>query len=115
MSDGHLPGAWIFWGLVGLGIAFGIARGLVARLRENAHNARLSAYLDGRDASFKTGFLTGRRWLAAFIAEAEQARDRRDDYLRSKSHPARKSAEIVKEVKQEKRTLSERSSFWSSS
>jgi hypothetical protein len=107
MSDG-LSGAWIFWGLVGLGIAFGIARGIIARLRENAYNARLRAYLDGRDASFKTGFLTGRRWLAAFIAEAEQARDHRDDYLRSKSHPARKSAEIVKTIKQEKRALAER-------
>jgi hypothetical protein len=49
--------------------------------------------------------------LAAFIAEAEQERDRRDDYLRSKSHPARKSAEIVKEVKQEKRALTERVKF----
>ena len=99
------------WGLVGLGIAFGIARGLVARLRETAYNGKLRAYLDARDASFKTGFLTGRRWLAEFIAEAEQARDQRDAYLRHKSHPARKSAEIVKEVKQEKRALSERAKF----
>ena len=106
-----LSGAWIFWGLVGLGIAFGIARGVVVRLRENAYNARLREYLDGRDASFKTGFLTGRRWLAAFIAEAERARDHRDDYLRSKSHPARKSADIVKTVKQEKRALAEQVKF----
>jgi hypothetical protein len=107
----ELSGAWIFWGLVGLGIAFGIARGLVAHLRENAYNAKLRAYLDGRDASFKAGFLTGRRWLAGFIAEAEQARDRRDDYLWSKSHPARKSALIVREVKQEKRALIEQVKF----
>ena len=111
MSEWQLSGASIFWGLVGLGIAFGIARGFVTRLRDNAHNTRLRTYLDGRDASFKAGFLTGRRWLASFIAEAEQARDRRDDYLRSKSHPARKSAEIVKEVKQEKRALAERLKF----
>ncbi|MGA7749898.1 MAG: hypothetical protein WCA63_07085 [Gallionella sp.] len=104
-------GAIIFLGLVGFGIAFGIARGRVVRLRENAYNATLRTYLDSRDAAFKTGFLTGRRWLAAFIAEAEQARDHRDDYLRSKSHPARKSADIVKEVKQEKRALSERIKF----
>ena len=104
-------GAWIFWGLVGFGVAFGVARGYVANLRENAYNVRLRAYLDGRDVSFKTGFLTGRQWLAAFVAEAEEARDRRDDYLRSKSHPARKSAEIVKEVKREKRALSERVKF----
>jgi len=111
MSDGQVSGALIFWGLVGLGIAFGVARGLVVRLRKNAYNAKLRSYLDARDASFKTGFLTGRRWLAAFIAEAEQARDRRDDYLRHKSHPARKSAAIVKEVKQEKRALTERVKF----
>lgn len=111
MNELESPGVWIFWGLVGLGIAFGIARGVVARLRENAYNARLRVYLDGRDASFKAGFLTGRRWLAEFIAEAEQARDRRDDYLRFKSHPARKSAEIVKEVKREKRALAERVKF----
>lgn len=111
MSDGQLSPAWIFWGLVGLGIAFGIARGIVARLRENAYNAKLRAYLDARDASFKEAFLKGRRWLAEFIAEAEEARDRRDDYLRHKSHPARKSAEIVREIKQEKRLLTERVKF----
>lgn len=72
MSGCPLSGAWIFWGLVGLGIAFGIALGLIARLRENAYNAKLRVYLDGRDASFKAGFLTGRRWLAAFIAEASK-------------------------------------------
>ncbi len=111
MNDWQPSGPVVFWGLVALGIAFGIARGLVVRLRETTYNAKLRAYLDGRDASFKAGFLAGRRWLAAFIAESEEARDRRDDYLRTKSHPARKSAEIVKEIKQEKRTLAERVKF----
>jgi hypothetical protein len=104
-------GVAIFWGLVGLGIAFGIARGVVAHLRESDYNTKLRSYLDGRDAAFKTGFLRGRSWLAEFIAETEQARDRRDDYLLRKSHPARKSAEIVKEVKEEKRALAERVKF----
>jgi len=111
MSDGNVSGALIFWGLVGLGIAFGIVRGVIAKLRESAYNAKLRSYLNSRDMAFKEGFLPGRRWLAAFIAEAEQARDRRDDYLRRKSHPARKSAEIVREVKQEKRALTERVKF----
>jgi hypothetical protein len=62
-------------------------------------------------ASFKAGFLKGRQWLAAFVAEAEHARDRRDDYLLSKPHPARKSAEIVREIKREKRELSQRVKF----
>jgi hypothetical protein len=111
MSDGHVSGVLVFWGLVGLGVAFGITWGLVAHLRESAYNARLRSYLDARDASFKASFLTGRRWLAAFIAQAEEARDRRDDYLCYKSHPARKSAEIVREVKREKRALTERVKF----
>lgn len=99
-------GDWIFWGLIALGIAciaFGITRG--------AYNTRLRMYLNGRDASFKKGYLEGRKWLAAFIAEAEEARDGRDRYLVSKSHPARKSAAIVKEVKREKRELRERLTF----
>ncbi len=104
-------GAWIFWGLVGLGIAFVCVWGLVVRLRETVHNALLRSYVAGRDASFKKGFLRGRHWLAAFIAEAEERRDRRDDYLCHKLYPARKSAEIVKEIKQEKRTLTERVKF----
>ncbi len=111
MNDGHFSGASVFWGLIGLGIAFGIVRGLIVHLRENAYNVKLRAYLDARDASFKAGYLKGRRWLAEFIGEAEEARDRRDDYLRHKSHPARKSAEIVKEVKQEKRALTEKVKF----
>lgn len=111
MNDWHISGASVFWGLVGFGIAFGIARGLIANLRENKYNAKLRTYLDARDASFKAGFLKGRRWLAEFIGEAEQTSDRRDDYLRHKSHPARKSAEIVKEIKQEKRLLTEKVKF----
>lgn len=111
MHEWQPSGAVVFWGLVALGIVFGIARGLVVRLRETAYNAKLRAYLDGRDASFKAGVLKGRRWLAAFIAESEEARDRRDEYLRTKSHPARKSAEIVKEVKRENRALAERVKF----
>lgn len=114
MSDGQIPGVLIVPGLVGLGIASEIVRGLVVRARENAYNARLrsyldarSSYLDARDAAFKAGVLKGRRWLAAFIAEAEEALDGRDDYLRFKSHPALKSAEIVREVKREKRALTE--------
>jgi hypothetical protein len=104
-------GGWIFWGLVGLGVAFGFTRGFVTKLRENSYNLQLRTYLDGRDASFKSGVLTGRRWLAAFIAEAEQVRDRRDDFLLTKPHPARKSAEIVKEIKREKRAVTEKVKF----
>ncbi len=111
MNEWQITGPTVFWGLLALGIGFGIARAYVLRLRENAYNARLRTYLDGRDASFKAGYLTGRHWLAAYIAESEEARDRRDEFLRTKSHPARKAAEIVKDVKKEKRALAEQVKF----
>ena len=79
--------------------------------KKYAHNAKMRSYLDGRDAAFKPGFLKGRRWLAEFIVEAEQARDRRDDQPPQKFHSARKSSEIVKELKQEKRALAEHLKF----
>jgi len=136
MTDGAL----IFWGLVGLGIATGLViRGFTVRVREDAYNAELrnylhgrrqdlnarekclnvrqkdlddrGKYLDARDTSFKEGFLAGRQWLAAFIAEAEKARDRRDTYLSSKLYPAQKSAVVVRKIKREKRELTERVKF----
>src|SRR5437763_9543603 len=103
-----MNGGNLFWTLVLAGAAFGLIRGLFTRVRESARNANLRAYVDGRDAAFKAGFVSGRQWLAAFVAEAEEARDRREEYLRHKSHPARKAAEIVRAVKHEKRTLTER-------
>jgi restriction endonuclease len=111
MNEWQITGSTIFWGLLALGLGFGVARAYVLRLRENAYNARLRTYLEGRDASFKEGYLSGRSWLAAYIAESEEVRDRRDEYLRTKSHPARKAAAIVKDVKQEKRVLTERVKF----
>ncbi|MFZ1946228.1 MAG: hypothetical protein WAW06_01620 [bacterium] len=101
----------IILAVVGISAIIGLVRGLTIRARESAYNARLSMYLDGRDAAFRAGILKGRRWLAAYIAEAEEARDQRDDHLRFKSHPAKKSADVVKEVKREKRELTERLKF----
>src|SRR5437870_5312224 len=102
---------WIFGGLIVFGISFGISRGMAAGLRENHFNTKLRSYLEARDLAFKKGFGEGRRWLADFVAEAEDARDKRDTYLRSKSHPARKAADTVREVKQEKRALTARVRF----
>jgi hypothetical protein len=113
MTPSQLASLWpyVVVGAIVAGIAFGIAFGLVAALRENDFNKKRSAYLDARDAAFKQGYLPGRQWLAEFIAEAEHAGDPRDHYLRFKSHPARKSAEIVREVKLEKRALQVRVKF----
>jgi hypothetical protein len=100
-----------FLGLVAAGAAFGIARALTAAGRDTAHNRRLRTYFEGRDAAFKAGMLKGRQWLASYIAEAEHAADPRDMILRMKKHPARKSAEIVREVKAEKRDLTAKLKF----
>jgi hypothetical protein len=53
----------LFWALVAAGIAFGISRGVTAKLRENEYNKKLKAYLDSRDEAFRNGFLPGRRRL----------------------------------------------------
>ncbi len=105
------------WVVLGL-IAFGIARGLVVKLRENHYNAELTSrletqrtYLEARDNSFREGFCRGRKWLALLIAEVEEANDSRDTDLLYKSHPARKAAEVVKEIKEEKKELTQRVKF----
>jgi hypothetical protein len=102
---------WLFYGVILCGLGFGVAKALTAAARDNVHNKRLRTYLEARDAAFKQGMLSGRHWLAAFIAEAEQTLDRRDDWLRHKRHPARKAADIVAELKREKRALATRLKF----
>lgn len=127
MTGAQLAALWPYAlaGVVVFAIVFGIISGRTATVRENdfnqklrkhlderdSANQKLREYLDARDVAFKTGFLTGRRWLAELIAEAEHSLDRRDVDLQYKSHPARKSAEVVREVKQEKRALQVRVKF----
>ena len=66
--------------------------------------ARLEHSLHARDAAFKAGILSGRRWLASFIADTECARDAlREESLRLKKPPAPKTAEVIASFKLEKR------------
>lgn len=124
MSAAQIGALWplVLLGTVAFAIVFGIVRGRVTAVRENAFNQSLraeleesarkrQAFADARDAAFAAGFLPGRRWLAEFIAEAERVQDTRDRQLQFKSHPALKSAEVVKEVKREKRELQARVKF----
>ncbi|MBU4566279.1 MAG: hypothetical protein KMY53_02920 [Desulfarculus sp.] len=97
--------AWVFYGLILGGIVFGIAKALTVSIRTSMYNKRLGEYLEERNVAFKQGILQGRQWLAEFIAEAERALDNRDEYLKNKKHPARKAAECVAEIKQEKKEL----------
>ena len=93
--------------LLGIG-TFALLFGVGSALSENV----FTRYSLRRDRAFKRGFLEGRHWLAAFIADAEVARDRRlSIYLSTKPHPARKAAELVTQIKDEKRQLVEKLKF----
>lgn len=94
----------IIVGFVAFGIAFGIAQGIT--------RSALRRYLNGRNEAFKNGLLSGRRWLAEYIAESEYNIDRRDTYLQTKKHAAMKSGEIVKEIKREKRNITRQLMFY---
>ena len=62
--------------------------------------------LEQRDAAFRQGYVSGRKWLAACIAEWRQSIDEsRENYLRSKPHPGEKSADVVRVIRTEKRSL----------
>jgi hypothetical protein len=62
--------------------------------------------LEQRDTAFRQGYVSGRRWLAACIAEWRQSIDEsRENYLRSKPRPGEKSADVVRLIKTEKRAL----------
>lgn len=109
---------WIFYAILLVGAVYGIVKALTEVPRDYVHNVKLRKRLEEwerilkeRDLTFKKGMLPGRLWLAEFIAEAEHAQDYRDDYLRYKSHPARKSAEVVADIKREKRSITTQLKF----
>lgn len=57
-------------------------------------------------ASFEKDFITGRRWLAQFVSEADKVADEQlSNYLATKKRPAISAAEVVKQVKLEKRQI----------
>ncbi|MCF8495260.1 MAG: restriction endonuclease [Alphaproteobacteria bacterium] len=85
----------------------------VAALKEIAEkNRELSVrenYIKELKHQFSSSFLQGRGWLANYIAEADKALDDQlSNYLHKKKHPAHSAAEIVKEVKAEKREAMKR-------
>lgn len=110
-----------------IALAVGISYGLASKAKETLENRQLreklarreevlksreevlksrEEFIKGSEEAFKQDFCTGRKWLAAMIAEVEAAKDAaREDYLRKKSHPAIVAADLVREVKAEKRDL----------
>ncbi len=124
-------------GLIVLGFGgsflYGIGRGISQSVKENFSNRRIRGDLEQREAEFgaevkrrneelarheqeiterdnqfKSSFLAGRRWLAAFVAEEDTARDSLvEAELRHKERPAPKAADAVAAVRAEKRALKE--------
>jgi hypothetical protein len=69
-------------------------------------------YIKALQEEFSAGFARGRKWLAAFIADADQALDKKISYaLSHKSHPAIKAAEAVADAYAERRSYKERVKF----
>ncbi len=63
-------------------------------------------------AAFQKGILSGRKWLAALIAEKESVKDRQaENYLYYKRPPAFRAADVVRQVKEEKRELRSKFKF----
>jgi hypothetical protein len=107
-----LPPYWplvvLYGGLLLLGIGLVLAKPTQTRLERR----RIQTILEERDRVFRESFAKGRQWLADFIAEGRAEIDkRREDQLRYKKHPARKSADVVKEIAHEKRELQAKAKF----
>jgi hypothetical protein len=111
-------------GVIVVGLAVAVATAVAwarnvrreVALREKAlaqRHAALEVEMLGREGlvqqranAFEQGYIAGRKWLATCIAEWRQSLDdSREKYLRWKPHPGEKSADVVREVKAEKRAL----------
>ncbi len=116
---------WILVIVITASMGYGIAAGITLKIKEGILNIQLRNALNkqreeldkradsldeyeraikSRDMAFKQGIITGRHWLANFIADADYAIDSlKEESLRIKSHPAIKTADIIATIKSEKR------------
>lgn len=70
------------------------------------------AFLSGLRTAFDHGYISGRQWLARFLAEAERASDEAaSDQLRHKKRPAIKAAEEVAAAHMERREYKQRAKY----
>ncbi|OQC05308.1 MAG: Restriction endonuclease [Candidatus Hydrogenedentes bacterium ADurb.Bin101] len=107
-----LPDYWPLILLYGGPLLIGIGFGLGHATRNVIARKRIQNTLQERDEAFLNSHAQGRQWLADFIAEARAEIDKQlEDHLRYKPHPARKSAEVVKDIRKEKRYLQSRLTF----
>jgi hypothetical protein len=83
-----------------------IGKERLRRLETDTANLKL------REEAFSRSFCDGRQWLARFIAEAQAAvDDARETSLIEKARPALKAADVVAQVRAEKRDLTTRLKF----
>jgi len=86
-------------------------------LREKLESHRLNLetrekYLEQMRATFESSYVSGRKWLARFIAEADREVDEQvAHHLQTKKHPAFKAAEEVAVARAERRLFKERCKF----
>jgi hypothetical protein len=74
--------------------------------------AKRAIYLEGLHESFSSGFISGRKWLAHYIAEADRARDEAvAKWLKTKNRPAIRTSELMAEAQSERRAFKERLKF----
>jgi len=74
--------------------------------------ARKQQFLEITQSKFELGYISGRKWLADFIADVEATRDGSAvRYLRNKSRPALRAADFVKDANQKKREATARMKF----
>lgn len=93
-----IVGFWMF-------VIFGAPRGISYTI-EQYRRKQFKEWVQKRDLQFEKSYCLGRQWLADFIADCRSEFDEsRAKYLEFKKHPAIKSAEVVREVKLEKRKL----------
>lgn len=68
--------------------------------------------MEAMKQAFSTGFLSGRKWLAHYIAEADRAHDEADArWLKTRNRPAIRASELVAEARSERRAFKERLKF----
>lgn len=106
-----------------VGIAFAVISGLTSEVKNSIHNiqlrrelekkmSKMENYFIKRDKVFQANFSKGRQWLADFIAEAEDVFDKaKEEYLLHKSYPAPNAAEVVKQIRGEKREIKSKLKF----
>jgi hypothetical protein len=105
--------------LIVFGATCGWFAGKSTKHSEDKFNKKLRLELDQREKyltslrqQFESGFLQGRKWLSAFVADGDRVVDEAQvKYLAQKSHPAKRASQSVSEALAERRKYKEQAIF----